>query len=63
MNKHEELFDYAPILLKMDELCKELHTACLHKKYAGAVAHTEEMIVQARMLRAWLNGQLDQGVK
>lgn len=54
---HNELFDYAPILHKMDTLCKELHDACLHKKTAGALTMTNEMVVQARMLRAWINDQ------
>lgn len=56
-HNHQELFDYAPILLKMDKLCRELHNACLHKKGAGALDMTNEMVVQTRMLRAWLNNK------
>jgi hypothetical protein len=51
---NDGLFDYAPILLKMDKLSKELHEACLHKQYDGALEMTNEMVVQTRMLRAWL---------
>lgn len=54
---HNELFDYAPILHKMDTLCKNLHEACLHNKTDGALDMTNEMVVQARMLRAWINDQ------
>jgi hypothetical protein len=55
MNAYENnsLFDYAPILLKMDKLCKDLHEACLHKKHEHALEMTNEMVVQSRMLRAW----------
>ena len=53
--QHDEVFDYAPILIKMDKLCRDLHTACLHKKTDGALEMTNEMVYQTRMLRAWLN--------
>ncbi len=53
--QHTEVFDYAPILIKMDKLCRELHDACLHKKTDGALEMTNEMVYQTRMLRAWLN--------
>ena len=54
-HSHQEIFDYAPILLKMDKLCRELHDACLHNKGEGALDMTNEMVVQTRMLRAWLH--------
>lgn len=57
-HSHEELFDYAPILIKMDKLCRELHEACLHKKMDGVLEMTNEMTVQTRMLRAWCNDKL-----
>lgn len=53
--QHDDVFDYAPILIKMDKLCRDLHTACLHKKTDGALEMTNEMVYQTRMLRAWLN--------
>jgi len=56
-HNHQEIFDYAPILHKMDKMCKDLHNACLSKKYDGALDMTKEMVVQARMLRAWINEQ------
>lgn len=52
---NDQIFDYAPILLKMDKLCRELHDACLHNKHQGALNMTNEMVVQTRMLRAWLH--------
>lgn len=58
-NRHEDVFDYATILIKMDKLCKELHDACLHKRTDGALNMTNEMVVQTRMLRAWLNEQTE----
>jgi len=54
-NAAENLFDYSAILIKMDKLCKDLHYACLHNQTEGALDLTDEMVVQARMLRAWLN--------
>ena len=50
---HDELFDYAPILLKMDKMCRDLHEMCLHKNTADVPEMTNEMIVAARQLRAW----------
>ena len=57
MNNHDPLFDYAPILLRMDKMCKELHDSVLHKSYDNCLVMVDEMIVQSRMLRAWLNEQ------
>lgn len=52
-----ELFDYAPILIKADKLINELGEECLHRKYEGLEGKCDEVIVQMRMLRAWLNQQ------
>jgi hypothetical protein len=52
---HEQLFDYAPFLLKVDKLAAELHEACLHKNYDGIKPMCNELVVQARMLKAWAN--------
>lgn len=56
---HDQLFDYAPILLQMDKLCKELHEACLHKQTAGVTEMTNEMVFAARQLRAWAHHEAD----
>jgi hypothetical protein len=56
---HDELFDYAPILLKMDKMCQELHDLCLHKKVDNVPKMTNEMIVAARQLRAWATNESD----
>jgi hypothetical protein len=50
---HDELFDYAPILLKMDKMCQELHDMCLHKNVTQVPEMANEMIFAARQLRAW----------
>ena len=50
---HDFVFDYAPILLKMDKMCRELHEMCLHKQTGQVPEITNEMIVAARQLRAW----------
>jgi hypothetical protein len=55
----EELFDYAPILIKADRLIKELDHGCLNKKYDGLEEKCTELLVQARMLRAWVNHMKD----
>ncbi len=55
----EEIFDYAPILIKSERLIKELNEGCLHKNYEGLQDKCNELIVQARMLRAWVESQTD----
>ena len=58
-NGHPELFDYAPHLLRIDSLAKELHEACLIKDYGVLPKLTDDLIVEARMLRAWALHQLE----
>ena len=53
----EPLFDYAPILIKVDKLARELSDACMNKRYAGLEGKCNELIVEARMLRAWISEQ------
>lgn len=57
----EEIFDYAPILIKSESLIKELNHGCLHKRYEELEDKCSELIVQARMLRAWIADQKDRG--
>lgn len=53
----QPLFDYAPILIKVDQLSRELSDSCMHRKYQGLEDKCNELIVQARMLRAWISEQ------
>ena len=59
--QHETLFDYAPLLLKIDSLSKELHKACLAKAYDNVPQMCAELIVEARMLRGWATDQIERG--
>lgn len=58
-NQHPELFDYAPMLLKVDKLAKELHEACLHNNYSDIPVMCADLIVEARMLRAWATDKME----
>jgi hypothetical protein len=57
--EHQELFDYAPHLLAVDRLAKELHEACLNKRYDEVPEMCADLVVEARMLRAWAVHQLE----
>lgn len=52
----EELFDYAPFMHKIDSLERKIHDRLLHKDY-DVLGDIDEIIVNARMLRAWINSQ------
>lgn len=54
---HDELFDYAPFLLRVDNLARALHEACLHKQYTDIPSMCDALVVQSRMLRAWAHDQ------
>ena len=56
---HQELFDYAPMLLKVDKLAMELHDACLGKNYSDIPAMCADLIVEARMLRGWATDKME----
>jgi hypothetical protein len=51
--EHKEIFDYAPLLLKIDSLAKTLHTACLSKRLDAVPSMCDALVVEARMLRGW----------
>lgn len=51
-----QLFDYAPFLHNIDTLEREIHNKFLHKNF-DVLADIDEIIVNARMLRAWVNDQ------
>ena len=57
--EHQELFDYAPHLLAIDRLAKQLHEACLNKKYDEVPELANELVVESRMVRAWAVYQLE----
>lgn len=52
-----ELFDYAPILINVDRLAKEMHDACLHKRYAEVQPMIDEMQEQCVLLKKWIKMQ------
>jgi hypothetical protein len=56
---HDQIFDYAPHLIAIDRLAKELHDACLYKRYDEVPSLTNELVVEARMVRAWAVHQLE----
>lgn len=60
MNKHEELFDYAPFLQKIQHGERDAHELILSKKYEEASAAIDEIVVNARMAKAWLNMKIDE---
>lgn len=49
----DQIFDYAQHLIAIDRLAKELHEACLYKRYTDIPPMSADLIVEARMLRAW----------
>lgn len=53
----DELFDYAPILLRVDQLARELHDACLHKQFDKVPAMANELIDQSVLLKLWARKQ------
>lgn len=52
-----ELFDYAPILIRVDQLARDMHDACLHKKYDEVLPMIDEMQEQCVMLKKWIKAQ------
>jgi hypothetical protein len=57
--KQNDIFDYAMPLLKIEKLEREIHDACNSKNYQDVNAMVNELIVNARMVRAWANHHLD----
>jgi hypothetical protein len=52
----EELFDYAPIMTKMERLLKEIHKNFLDGKPEENLPLIEELAVEARLLRVYTLG-------
>lgn len=59
-NQHDAIFDYAMPLLKIEKLEREIHDACNTKQYSCVGELVNELIVNARMVRAWANHHLDE---
>lgn len=52
-----DLFDYAPILIRVDQLAKGMHEACLHKRYDEVQPLIDEMQEQCVLLKKWIKTQ------
>jgi len=53
---NNELFDYAPIMTKMERLLKETHKNFLDGKPEENLPLIEELAVEARLLRVYTLG-------
>lgn len=56
----EELFDYAPHMIKIQQGENKAHDLLLAKRYAEVLPILDEIVVHARMARAWVVHQLDE---
>ena len=54
-----DIFDYAMPLLKIEKLERDIHDACNTRNYRDVGEMVNELIVNARMVRAWANHHLD----
>jgi len=52
-----DLFDYAPMLIKVEQLERQIHDLCLEKKYQEATSLTDEIVEQCVLLKKWLKAQ------
>ena len=55
----DQIFDYAQHLIAIDRLAKELHDACLYKRYDEVPTMVNDLIVEARMVRAWATDKME----
>jgi len=58
-NQNGDIFDYAMPLLKIEKLERDIHDACNLKQYQNVGEMVNELIVNARLVRAWANHHLD----
>lgn len=58
-NQHDNIFDYAMPLLKIEKLEREIHDACNTRQYEYVNDMINELIVNARMVKAWANHHID----
>lgn len=53
----EEFIDYSTILMKIEQLEKELHEACLNKEFEKVFPLTNQLVNQANILKLWAKAQ------
>lgn len=49
----DQFFDYSTILMRVEQLEKELHEACLSKEYAKIPVLANELMDQAVLIKQW----------
>lgn len=54
-----ELFDYAPIMLRMEALLKQIHTNYLAREPERNRALMDQLVVEARLLRTYNDHKQD----
>lgn len=59
-NHHDDIFDYAMPLLKIEKLEREIHDACNTKQYSDVGGLVNELIYNARMVRAWATHRINE---
>jgi hypothetical protein len=52
-----DLFDYAPLLIKIDQLERRIHDLCLEKQHKEAIPLVDELMEQCVVLKKWLKAQ------
>jgi len=55
-----ELFDYAPYMIKIQQSEKAAHDLLLEKRYEEVLPHLSEIMVAARMTRAWVIDKIEE---
>lgn len=59
VSQQGDIFDYAMPLLKIEQLERRIHDACNTKQYGDVGEMVNELIVNARLVRAWANHHID----
>ena len=49
-----EFIDYSTILMRIEEIEKALHEACLERQYHKVPALSDYLIIQANKLKEWV---------
>jgi hypothetical protein len=52
--KYETIIDYAKPLINAEQIMRDIHSACLDKKYDKAIQLTIDLITEIRILRSSL---------
>jgi hypothetical protein len=53
----QELFDYSSILIRVEQLERQIHDQCLEKNFSSVPALADELIEQAVLLKKWVKTQ------